>query len=311
MTEPAGTARTARLTIGLPTYNGEAYLAESLDALLAQTFEDFVLIISDNASTDSTPEIARRYAEKDDRIRYVRHPRNVGSAENHNFVIREARTEYFKWASDDDLYAPTLLERCIEALDRRPEIVLAHSGTAFIDADGRIIDAQPYPLTTDVASPRVRLRSLLRTFGGDDIYGVIRTSVLRSMPPHDSYHNADRVFVSELALHGRFHVVPEALYFRRDHPGRTERVSSIRERCARLDQRRADALRHPVPRLLAEYILGYVRAIAQAPLTVREKAGCLAELGLWLASRANPLQGSRLEQSPDPAIRAHAGKENS
>ena len=116
---------TPRLTLGLPTYNGEEFLAESLDALLAQTFTDFELIISDNGSTDRTGEIAREYAAKDHRVRYVHHPVNRGSTFNHNFVVEQARGELFKWVSDDDLYAPDLLQRCIDICryENRPHVV--------------------------------------------------------------------------------------------------------------------------------------------------------------------------------------------
>src|ERR1700754_583434 len=98
-----------RLSIGLPVYNSEDYLAESLEALLGQSFEDFELIISDNASTDGTADICRRYRGQDSRIRYIRQPRNIGGAPNHNFLVHEARGELFKWASHDDLYARDLL----------------------------------------------------------------------------------------------------------------------------------------------------------------------------------------------------------
>jgi glycosyltransferase involved in cell wall biosynthesis len=293
-----------RLTIGLPVYNGENYLAQSVDSLLAQTFTDFELIISDNASTDGTQRIAEGYAALDPRVRYVRHPVNLGSAENHNGVIREARGEFFKWASDDDLYAPELLERCVAALDARPEIVLAHAWTAFINEAGEIIHTQGYPLITDVDSAPVRFRSLLHTQGGDDIYGVIRTRVLRAMPPHDSYHNADRVFVSELALHGPFHQTPQPLYFRRDHPGRAERASSLRHRCAVLDAKRADRWRHPVVRLLAEYILGYLRVIHRAPISRADRLRCYRDLMVWIAGHADPRRKRKLADSPDPAVQA-------
>src|SRR5580692_5215252 len=94
-----------RLSIGLPVYNGEDYLAESLDALLGQTYTDFELIISDNASTDATADICRMYQEKDGRIRYIRQPNNSGSAPNHNFVSDVSHGDLFKWAGADDLYA--------------------------------------------------------------------------------------------------------------------------------------------------------------------------------------------------------------
>lgn len=229
-----------RLSIGLPVYNGEEYLAESLDALLGQTYEDFELVISDNASTDGTQDICRRYAEKDSRIRYLRLSRNIGAAPNHNHVFTECRGELFKWASHDDLYARDLLLRCVQALDERPEVILAHSGQAVIDGDGKVKVPYEYGLATDSPHAPERFRSLLFEPGGDDFYGVMRADVLRRVKPHDSYHHADRTFVAEITLHGPFHQVPELLYFRRDHPTRAERANpSKRSRCANLDPRRA------------------------------------------------------------------------
>jgi glycosyltransferase involved in cell wall biosynthesis len=301
-----GTTATPRLTLGLPVYNGERYLAESLDALLAQTFTDFELIISDNGSTDQTGAIARRYQSIDPRVRYVHHRQNRGSSFNHNFVIDQGRGEFFKWVSDDDLYAPELLERCIDALDSRPEIVLAHAWTAFIDDAGTITDPIDYALTTDVPDPVTRLRSVLYTDGGDDIYGVIRMSVLRRVAPFGSYHWADRTFVGELALNGPFHNVPDFLYFRRDHPGRTSRVgrNNIRLRCARLDPARANRWRHPLVRLVGEYLLGYVGAIRRAPISAKDRLRCGKELTVWIAGHVSPMQRERPLESPDPPVQA-------
>lgn len=207
-----------RLSIGLPVYNGEEYLAESLDALLGQTYEDFELVISDNASTDGTEDICRTYAAQDARIRYLRLPRNVGATPNHNRVFAECRGELFKWASHDDLYARDLLRCCVQALDERPDVILAHADQAVIDGDGQVKVPYEYTLATDSPHPPERFRSMLFEPGGDDFYGVIRADVLRRVKPMDSYHHADRTFVAEIALHGRFHQVPELLYFRRDCP---------------------------------------------------------------------------------------------
>ncbi len=229
------------------------------------------------------------YQSIDPRVRYVDHRQNRGSSFNHNFVIDQGRGEFFKWVSDDDLYAPELLERCIDALDSRPEIVLAHAWTAFIDDAGTITDPIDYALTTDVPDPVTRFRSVLYTDGGDDIYGVIRMSVLRRVAPFGSYHWADRTFVGELALNGPFHNVPDFLYFRRDHPGRTSRVgrNNIRVRCARLDPARANRWRHPLVRLIGEYLLGYVGAIRRAPISDKDRMRCGKELVLWIAGHAN------------------------
>jgi glycosyltransferase involved in cell wall biosynthesis len=276
-----------RLTIGLPVYNGESYLAESLDALLGQSYKDFELIISDNASTDGTAGICQRYVRQDSRVRYIRQPKNIGLAPNHNVVVEQARGELFKWASYDDLYARELVERCIDALDEHPDVVLAHCWTARVDGAGTVTRAYEYPLNT--ASPRApeRFRSVLFDSGGDDDYGVIRIEVLRRTAMKESYHHADHTIIAELALHGPFYQVPDWLYFRREHPDRAERACpTMRSRCANMDPRRADRLRHPAVRLYGEYVWAYIRAIRHAPLSAGDRQKCYWHLAQWFASRA-------------------------
>jgi glycosyltransferase involved in cell wall biosynthesis len=278
---------TPRLTIGLPVYNGEKYLAESLDALLGQSYQDFELIIADNASTDGTADICRRYAQQDSRVRYIRQPANVGLAPNHNLVVEQARGELFKWAASDDLYARELIERCVDALDEHPDVVLAHSWSARIDGSGAVTHVYKYPLNTSSAQAPERFRSLLFGSGGDDDYGVIRTKVLRSTAMKESYHHADRTIIAELALHGRFYQVPDWMFFRRDHPDRAERANpTVRSRCANMDPRRASRLRHPAVRLYTEYIWAFVRAIHRAPLSAQDRRQCYRYLVEWFASRA-------------------------
>jgi glycosyltransferase involved in cell wall biosynthesis len=278
-----------RLSIGLPTYNGESFLAESLDALLGQSYENFELIISDNASTDGTEDICRRYAKQDSRIRYIRQSRNIGCAPNHNVLVRQARGELFKWASDDDLYARDLIERCIEALDEYPNVVLAHSWTAMIDSSRALTKAVRYPLAS--ASPRApeRFRSMLFEKGGDDDGGVIRMDILRRVRPYDSYLHSDRTLVTEICLQGPFYQVPDWLYFRRDHPDASLRAfPGMRSNCTNLDPRRAGRLRHPAPRLVAEYIWAFMTMIHRAPLSRADQRECYGHLASWAASRAVP-----------------------
>ena len=292
-----------RLTVGLPVYNGASYVAESLDALLGQSFEDFELIISDNASTDATGDICRQYEKQDSRVSYHRQPRNVGLAPNHNFVVGKASAKLFKWAAGDDLYARDLLRLCVEAMEADPEVVLAHSYTAMIDGTGAVTAALSYPLATSSRSAPERFRSLLFESGGDDDGGVMRTDVLRRTAMKESYHHADRTIIAELALHGPFYQVPDWLYFRRDHPERAERACpTVRSRCANMDPSRASRLRNPAPRLYAEYIWGYVAAIRRAPLSPSDRRECYRVLRQWLTSRVQP---GRLRQvgtvAPPPA----------
>ena len=125
-----------RVSIGLPVYNGEKFIREAIDSIFSQTFEDFELIISDNGSTDRTQQICQAYAAQDLRIRYYRNKKNIGAARNYNLVFELASGEYFKWAAHDDLCAPEYLERCVEILDRDPDVVLCYPKTSIIDEHG-------------------------------------------------------------------------------------------------------------------------------------------------------------------------------
>ena len=99
-----------KISIGLPVFNGESYLDESLSSLLGQTCDDFELIISDNASTDSTSDIVASHEARDSRIRYVRQSQNIGASENFLYVLGQARSELFMWASHDDIWEDNWLE---------------------------------------------------------------------------------------------------------------------------------------------------------------------------------------------------------
>lgn len=302
-----------RLSIGLPVYNGEDYLAESLDALLGQSYEDFELVIADNASTDGTADICRRYAKQDSRIRYFRQPRNLGLAGNRSFVIEQARGELYKEASHDDLYARDLLRCCIDALDEYPQVVLAHSWTAAIDGNGDVTQALDYPLATDSPRAPERFRSML--FGSDndyglirsdDEYGVMRTAVLRRVAPLGSYYHADKTLMAEIVLHGPFHQTSEWLYFRRDHPDRAQHAHpTIRTWCTNLDPRRANPIRNPTALLIAEYIWGYVAAIRRAPLSTKDRQECFGYLARWVAGRTLRARDRRTRETapvPPPTI---------
>jgi glycosyltransferase involved in cell wall biosynthesis len=299
-----------RLSIGLPVYNGENYLAGSIEALLGQSYEDFELIISDNASTDGTADLCRRYGKQDSRVRYIRQSRNIGLTPNHNFVVQQSRGELFKWAAADDLYGRDLLKRCVDALDEYPGVVLAHAWEAAIDDAGNVTQAMDYPLSTDSPSAPERFRSIL--FGSSglfessdpdvhglirvdnrgvlracDEYGVIRMDVMRQIAPLGSYHHSDRIVVCEIALRGPFHITPDWLYFRRDTPDRTYNVSpTLRTRCVIMDPVRANRLRHPTARLVAEYFWGYVAAIRHAPLSAADRRECYRSLTQWMLDRA-------------------------
>ncbi|RCJ31082.1 glycosyl transferase [Nostoc punctiforme NIES-2108] len=207
-----------RLSIGLPVYNGEKFLKEAIDSLLAQTFEDFELIISDNASTDKTEEICRAYVEQDQRICYYRNDKNIGCAGNFNRVLQLSSGEYFKWVAHDDLHSPDFIKKCVEVLDQDPTIILCHSQAYFIDEQGNFIQNYDIKVKADALKPQERFHELLTKHLCYQCYGVIRASVLKKIPPMGGYGNADGILLLRLGILGRFYEIPESLFFIRSHP---------------------------------------------------------------------------------------------
>jgi len=202
----------------VPVFNGEGYLAETLDSLLSQTYGDFRLIIGDNCSTDGTAEIARAYAAADPRVEYVRHPRNIGAAANYNDLFRRAGTEYFRWHAADDLSLPEYTARCVEALDADPGVALAYCKTIDIDQNGKVLG--PYEDNVDVrqTSAHDRFEQVLhRLERCNALYGLMRSSIAGRTRLMAGFTGADYVFMAELALYGKFVELPERLFRRRYH----------------------------------------------------------------------------------------------
>ncbi|EAW42903.1 glycosyltransferase family 2 protein, partial [Nodularia spumigena] len=195
----------------------ERFIKSALDALLAQTFEDFELIISDNASTDNTEEICRAYAAQDKRIRYYRNDTNLGCSRNFNRVLELSVGEYFKWAAYDDLHAPDFIMKCVAVLDNKPTVVLCHSHVSLIDENGDFIQNYNIQLNTDSQHPHKRFHELLTKHLCYQCYGVIRASALRKVPPMGSYGTADGILLLRIGLLGEFYEIPEYLFFARSH----------------------------------------------------------------------------------------------
>jgi glycosyltransferase involved in cell wall biosynthesis len=271
---------TPRVSVGLPVYNGETYLEEALDSLLAQTYSDFELIISDNASTDRTEKICRAYAIEHKRIRYFRNEVNIGGALNHNRVFELSRGEYFMWAGHDDLRAPEYLQRCVEVLDQNPRIVLCYTKTQDIDAEGRSLPTKHADLA--ITSPRAdeRFRDLIRMDHRiEPIYGLIRSRILRKTPLEGQYADCDRVLLGELGLYGPFYEIPEYLFYRRDHPLGSVRVYPSRyQRTAWFEPTKPNTVVFPYNRQFKEYL----RSIRRAPLSWYDEILCYLRMVGWL-----------------------------
>ena len=224
-----------KLSIGIPVFNGQEFLPELLDGLLAQTFRDFEILICDNASDDRTSQICRDYEQRDSRVHYIRNERNLGAVANFNRVFELSTAPLFKWAAHDDLHHEAYLATCIKLLDENPDTVLAHTGTAFIDERGEILPFEPEtgsfidPKTvrrywpdvpgigdTPIAIDRFR-HVLKRARWGTHMFGIIRREALRQTALLPNFGGSDRAMLAELALLGRFRCAEERLFLKRFH----------------------------------------------------------------------------------------------
>jgi glycosyltransferase involved in cell wall biosynthesis len=277
--EAGGAPATVPLvSIGLPVLNGERYLADAVDSLLAQTFTDFELILCDNASTDRTAEICQGYAARDPRVRYVRNPRTISGGENHNLTLSLARGRYFRWAGYDDLVAPTFLERTVAVLEADPRVVVAHPWTITIDEHGNELERIRRDRRADLSQAQ-RFADIAKPVTGcEEQYGLIRRDALVRTGGLHAYTDADRTMLAHLCLLGAFEEVPEYLFFRRVHAAQsTMTYSEWRERMRWWGGKPTDL---PHWRQLGHYL----SVIAEAPVPVGTKLRCLASMVVWVGS---------------------------
>lgn len=270
-----------RVSVGMPVFNGERYVKAALDAVLAQTFRDFELIISDNASTDATGEICREYAARDSRIRYSRNDENIGSARNGNRTIQLATAKYFKSAHHDDLCAPEFLARCVEVLEQHPATILCYPQTRVIDERGDFVSDPADGLDLRAPDPVERYRAFHRRFRGGNwwinpMFGVMRTEAIRKTRLEGSYCASDVVLLSELALLGQFYELPERLLYRRRHPEGSGYLDPW-EKAVFVDPVNKGRILLPRWKLIFEL----ARALQSSDLSFNDKLRCCPQIGVW------------------------------
>lgn len=167
-----------KLTIGVPVYNGGHLIELALSGLLEQTYRNFVLMISDNASTDGTWNILQRWAKTDARINLHRQEKNIGAMANFRFLLEKADTEYFMWHAHDDFITSDYVEKLCAILDKNPDCLNAAARTVRVGADGSTTSVDTFP---DVSSSArfSRVISIIKTASPSWIYGVFRLEHLR------------------------------------------------------------------------------------------------------------------------------------
>ncbi|MEZ4707759.1 MAG: glycosyltransferase [Caldilineaceae bacterium] len=270
------TEKAPKVSIGLPVYNGEDFLHEAIESILNQTFTDFELIITDNASTDSTAEICQQYAASDARIRYHRNQENIGVANNHNLNFELAHGEYYRWAAHDDVNSPELIEKCVAVLDNDPSVVLCYTQTVSIDASGSKMNVVSLKRAT---SNRAYQRFNDLAFRNDycePTYGLIRADVLRNTRLERNYTGSDRVMLCEIGFQGKFHEIPEPLFQKRHHA--KNEYKDWRARMAWYNPGTEGDIVFPN----WQQFLDYFVAIWRADIPLWDKALCHVTMGKWL-----------------------------
>jgi glycosyltransferase involved in cell wall biosynthesis len=216
------------ISIGMPVYNGEKFIREALDSLLAQTESNFELIISDNASTDATEKICREYSARDKRISYIRHEKNGGPLWNFNFVLQQAQGEYFMWAAHDDLWDKSWVTKLLNNHSYETAISFGH--VVSINEDGELI--RSYPRMDFSGS---RLMRLIHFYLAEDtlgkpniIYGIYKTDMLKKIGFKEygnSQYGQDMQFIFGCLQYGGITTDPSILLYKRVVSAESRRMS--------------------------------------------------------------------------------------
>lgn len=293
-----------RVSIGLPVYNGADYIEDAIQSFSAQTYGDYEVVVSDNASDDDTEKIVRDLAASDRRIRYHRSDVNIGANRNFNRTFFLARGELFKWAAHDDTYHPAYLQRCVEVLDDEPMVVLVHSDTDHIGPNGeelvelargylgpdgfieKLLQDETAAAALASGQPHVRFDAVVNKMSVFyDVFGLGRREAFLNTLLMRHYYGADKVFLAEMVLQGPLLRVPEMLFHRRCHASASTRTSDLASLADWSDPNGGFAY-YPL-----QMLAGYADAVRAASLPAATQARCFTALASKVRSPIKLLRG--------------------
>jgi len=226
---PANKKSLPLVSFGMPVYNGELHIRESVGSLLSQTYSNVELIISDNASTDNTVEVCREIARTDSRVTVLVSDRNRGQIKNFRKAFYAAKGRYFAWAGDHDLWHPEWAESHVETLENHPEVVLAYPHVVSISPDGEEIPNNYVSFDTFGMDKRGRIDAVARRMigAGNRVYGLHRADALRKTSVFPYFCGPDRLLLMELSVLGTFKQIDRKLWYRRYREDETAVASGI------------------------------------------------------------------------------------
>jgi len=206
------------VSIGMPVYNGELFIGRALDSLLTQDYENFELIISDNASTDGTEEICRSYKLKDARIQYHRNVTNAGALRNFRRALELSSGKYFMWAAHDDLWEKSFISKLIEAFLLNGDVALSCCDyNAVSNTTGEVVSHDGNPLPSFSISNTIfeNTIAMIEHPHSPFVYGIFRADKLKStrFVRRSTYFDfGDLFLLNEISLLGKVQLTPEILF---------------------------------------------------------------------------------------------------
>lgn len=246
-----------KVTIGMPVYNGERFLASAIESALNQSYENLEIVVADNASTDRTEEICREFARIDSRINYVRHPRNIGAAKNYNYVFHCAQGEFFCWLAHDDVLRRDFLKTCLLGFERYgDDAVLVYPNFVYVDAHLNVREVESAYVHATDPSPTTRFRQALDGLGlVTSVFGLYRRMALAKTRLIGSYISSDYVLLVECALLGKVvRLNGEPQFVRRLHDSNSRKANTTPEEVTRWFDPDVTVDARPKRRLSNEYL---------------------------------------------------------
>ena len=218
------------VSIGIPIYNAEEFLIERINSIINQTYKNLEIIISDNASTDTTEKICKKFAEKDVRIKYIRQKNNMGAMWNFMFVLENSKGKYFTWAAADDSILPEYVEKCILILEREKDIACCTSKLELYGPQSNYLQTKKTDSLIEKIKKKILLRyGYLNTFStqGDYtnrinqffkkarhnqiFYSIYRTDQIKKCVVKDSFILHDTATVVNILEFGNLYVIGKKL----------------------------------------------------------------------------------------------------
>ncbi len=297
------TSASPRLSIGVPVYNGEDFIAEAIRSHLEQDFTDFELVVSDNCSDDGTADIVNEFVNADSRVSYSRNDTNVGGPANFNRLFRLTSGELFRWAAADDRIEPGYLSKVIAMMDADRDIVIGHSDALLIDPKSEpMLEMDQGFLGGDGFMEAIKLKAP----AGDDrfhaphphqridavinnnhrnfyIFGIMRRTTMMQTRLHGAFYGGDRTLLVEMAMRGTFRKVPEPLFASRSHSTNASRSGM-----------NMDALKEHGAQDLSfagQVMKGYINGVRAAHVSKADEIKCLGIIAKKFKQPTRMLRG--------------------